>query len=228
MKYKVGDRVKAKSLDWYNENKNKFGKVWTSGKGTQIPFDKHMSKWCGKVMTISDVRADHYTMIEDLVGYWTDEMIEGLVEEETKFNSQICTSIEQSKALLALGLKKETADMYWFRYDVDEYKLCTNSWIEVQSDEEYFTHYKSFCIPAWSLHRLIEMMPISIRKDGFHNSLVYDFHRDWCVYMLYANGEQMPYNKILEGFQNCNLYDNIIDCIEWLIKEGYFNKEYLV
>jgi hypothetical protein len=25
-----------------------------------------------------------------------------------------------------------------------------------------------------------------------------------------------------------NLYDNIIDCIEWLIKEGYFNKEYLV
>ena len=24
-----------------------------------------------------------------------------------------------------------------------------------------------------------------------------------------------------------NLYDNIIDCIEWLIKEGYFNMEYL-
>ena len=24
-----------------------------------------------------------------------------------------------------------------------------------------------------------------------------------------------------------NLYDNIIFCIEWLIKEGYFNKEYL-
>jgi hypothetical protein len=23
------------------------------------------------------------------------------------------------------------------------------------------------------------------------------------------------------------LYDNIIDCIEWLIKEEYFNKEYL-
>jgi hypothetical protein len=24
-----------------------------------------------------------------------------------------------------------------------------------------------------------------------------------------------------------NLYDCIIDCIEWLIKEGYFNEEYL-
>jgi hypothetical protein len=82
MKYYSGDKVKIKSIDWYNENKDKFGKVWTSGKGGQIPFDKHVSKWCGKVMTISDVRADHYTMIEDLVGYWTDEMIEGLVEEE--------------------------------------------------------------------------------------------------------------------------------------------------
>lgn len=33
---------------------------------------------------------------------------------ETKFifNSQICTTREQSERLLALGLKKETADMY--------------------------------------------------------------------------------------------------------------------
>jgi hypothetical protein len=27
--------------------------------------------------------------------------------------------------------------------------------------------------------------------------------------------------------ESSNLYDNIIDCIEWLIKEGYFNKLYL-
>ena len=30
---------------------------------------------------------------------------------ETKFNSQICTTRDQSERLLALGLKKETADM---------------------------------------------------------------------------------------------------------------------
>ena len=83
MKYKESDRVRIKSLDWYNENKNKFGKVWTSGE--QIPFDKCMSEWCGKVMTISHVRADHYTMVEDLVGYWTDEMIECKMEPEPKF-----------------------------------------------------------------------------------------------------------------------------------------------
>lgn len=34
------------------------------------------------------------------------------METNLKFNSAICTSREQSERLLALGLKKETADMY--------------------------------------------------------------------------------------------------------------------
>lgn len=98
MRYKPSDKVRIKSLDWYNENKNKFGKVWTSG--GQIPFDKYMSKWCDKVMTISDVRADHYTMIEDLRGYWTDEMIEGLVEEETKTKFKVGDKVITNKGYI--------------------------------------------------------------------------------------------------------------------------------
>ena len=82
LKYKAGDRVRIKSIDWYNENKDEGGNVWTSG--GQIPFDKCMSKWCGKVMAISHVRADHYTMVEDLVGYWSDDMIECKMEDEFK------------------------------------------------------------------------------------------------------------------------------------------------
>ena len=35
------------------------------------------------------------------------------------------------------------------------------------------------------------------------------------------------YNECCQHFNDGTLYDNIIDCIEWLIKEGYFNKEYL-
>lgn len=31
-----------------------------------------------------------------------------------EFETQICTTIEQSKRLLDLGLKPETADMYYF------------------------------------------------------------------------------------------------------------------
>ena len=87
MKRNIGDRVRIKSYDWYKENKDTDGKVWTSG--GQIPFDKCMSEWCGKVMTISHVRVDHYTMVEDLVGYWSDEMIEGLVEDIITTNEQL-------------------------------------------------------------------------------------------------------------------------------------------
>lgn len=41
------------------------------------------------------------------------------------FNSQICTTKEQSERLLALGLKKETADCYYYaqqRWNGNDYE----------------------------------------------------------------------------------------------------------
>ena len=84
MKYKVGDKVRIKSLDWYNENKDSGGIVVLS---THV-FIPEMSEYCGTIVTIKDAFED----IDDNVMYyieendfdWTDEMIEGLVEEETK------------------------------------------------------------------------------------------------------------------------------------------------
>ena len=96
------------------------------------------------------------------------------------FNSQICTTRKQSERLIALGLKKETADMCWMYGEV----LSCNP-PELTAD-----------IPAWSLHRLIEMY--------------------------------------VERYLSCSMnikvltYDWIINEIEMAIKEGYFNKEYLV
>ena len=58
---------------------------------------------------------------------------------ELKFNSQICTTKIQSQRLLDLGLKPETADMYIF------------------DDEVYIGKPNIDDIPAWSLHRLIEL-----------------------------------------------------------------------
>ena len=76
MKYKTGDRVKIKSLDWYNENKDKYGIVYINH-----DFIFYASKYCGKVLTISKVLDNSYLVKEDNEDYyWTDEMIEGLVE----------------------------------------------------------------------------------------------------------------------------------------------------
>ena len=61
------------------------------------------------------------------------------------FTSQICTTKEQSERLLALGLKKETADMAHQCIGVSPYKV----WDKSEISDNLF--------PAWSLHRLIEM-----------------------------------------------------------------------
>lgn len=117
------------------------------------------------------------------------------------FKSAICTSREQSEKLLALGLKKETSDMYWVEkwglkdgedepYFTGEYIVCikqTNMLIDFQST-----------IPAWSLHRLIEMI-----GEPYNVS-------DWLGHDIHGH------------------YNDAINFIEWLIKEKYFNKGYLV
>ena len=80
MRFKVGDRVRIKSLDWYNRYTN----------GTEVdcgayPFTSDMKEFCGQERIIANVCQECYVLlgIDDRV-VWTDEMIEGLVEEETK------------------------------------------------------------------------------------------------------------------------------------------------
>ena len=65
------------------------------------------------------------------------------------FTSQICTTEEQSKRLLGLGLKKETADCVMMYYD---------GWHI--GEAEHFNFDKDPVEPAWSLHRLIELCAI--------------------------------------------------------------------
>jgi hypothetical protein len=89
MKYKVGQRVRIKSLDWYNGNKDKYGAIYA---GCGFVFWNYMAGFCGEIMTIASVKVDPenpnngYYFMENKKERWTDEMIEGLVEEETKPN----------------------------------------------------------------------------------------------------------------------------------------------
>lgn len=134
-----------------------------------------------------------------------------------KFNSQICTTEEQSKRLLAMGLKKETADMGWV-------KLLNGDGYVIAIAEDY-----SFIdIPAWSLHRLIEMMPQGI-QDCSYRCFVLAVNSEGVSYEYHDIDEEgKGYNDLI-GCTDLfdNLYEDIIAHIEWLIKEGYFNKEYL-
>ena len=85
MKYKVGDKVLIKSLDWYKQNKDNYGAIYA---GNGFCFWKNMSRHCGEIMKITIVKVDPedsnkgYYFMENCEERWTDEMIEGLVEEE--------------------------------------------------------------------------------------------------------------------------------------------------
>ena len=77
MEYKVGDRVRIKSLDWYNENKDEFGEI----NYKRCAFTNSMAPYCDSILTIVDKTKDYYWVDENMF-IWTDEMIEGLVEDE--------------------------------------------------------------------------------------------------------------------------------------------------
>ena len=80
MKYKVGDKVRIKSLDWYNENKDEYGYIDC---GSRAFFTK-MSNLCGKIATIKEICKTNCYRLEEYDFDWTDEMIEGLVERNGK------------------------------------------------------------------------------------------------------------------------------------------------
>lgn len=48
MKYKVGDKVRIKSKEWYEENRNTYGDV----DDDSAVFNSSMEKYCGREATI--------------------------------------------------------------------------------------------------------------------------------------------------------------------------------
>lgn len=116
-----------------------------------------------------------------------------------ELNTQICTTIKQSKRLLELGLKKTTADCYYDEEDYENtpYLLYT----------ELKNNWNDCFLPAWSLHRLTALCdgPVTINHESC--TVTYGIELDF---------HGLP-----------TIYDNLIDCIQWLIEEGMFDLKYL-
>lgn len=83
MKYKSGDKVRIKSLAWFNTNKCS-GHVMCDG----LAFVEFMTEWCGQELTIDFIYTDDsgksgYVMKEPTTHWrFTDGMIEDLVDVE--------------------------------------------------------------------------------------------------------------------------------------------------
>ena len=120
-----------------------------------------------------------------------------------EFNTQICTTREQSERLLAMGLNPETADMYitnmsrkGFQY-TDPWQIGSISYKDVMSfwAEKGLKLENTYweIIPAWSLHRL------------------------WTIN-----------NDIYAELSIQDTYDCLIDEIEDKVRHSLINSEYIV
>ena len=122
------------------------------------------------------------------------------METKFNFNSQICTTREQSERLLALGLKKETADCALLPLT----DKVTTALVKPSTNDIKNT------IPAWSLGRLIKLMPRTAIMHTQEGDARIDIDM-YAIEILVSN------DSIAEA----------VSVIEWLIKEGNFPKEYL-
>lgn len=122
---------------------------------------------------------------------------------EYNFKSQPATTIEQSKRIIALGVKPETADMtHHFLHSIDNYELKDVEFSRIMHLQETLNKKPVLGksgddlygkdIPAWSLHRLIEIL-------------------DTNPFVFYTN---------------CG-YDTVIDHVEEYIRSGFIDTRYL-
>lgn len=120
MKYNVGDKVRIKSLDWYNENKDKDGFVDFS---TSV-FVPGMSQFCGKIVTIEDVfeEEDVVYCMEGIDYDWTNEMFEGLVEEEAKPKFKVGDKVKWYNHICNIKSIDTYENTYIYLIKYDDYK----------------------------------------------------------------------------------------------------------
>ena len=110
MRYKPGDRVKVKSQDWYKSNMNSICEV-ACGVTWFVP---DMVVHCGNNVTIREVYGNYYRIIEDDGDYcWTDNMFEGLADDEN-----VSESIDNTADLLPKYVKT-TRDMNTEQTELD-------------------------------------------------------------------------------------------------------------
>jgi hypothetical protein len=138
--------------------------------------------------------------------------------------NKICTSIEQSKILIELGLDVKTADMY---YDVNSYGIQSKP--EVVVGEVW-----SKDIPAWSLSALLKLIKSEIYGETIYGDTItykvdfrkYKFTDDVDLYQI-AYGSikfdvdgQYSFTDMINTGQKEDPIDAAFQMVCWLKENG--------
>jgi len=77
MNYKVGDKVKVHTLEWFKKNANKDEEGdYQSTERTDDSFTRGMFKYCGKTLIIKEVCDGYYVSDDISTWFWEDWMLE--------------------------------------------------------------------------------------------------------------------------------------------------------
>ena len=207
MKYKVGDKVLIKSLDWYNKNKTKHGDIWFDN----AVFTGGQSLYCGCELTIRLVTNDRYYVNENDY-YWTDDMIECKIEKETKFEPKFKVGDilfyrgETCGYLKVEEIRKENGEIRYYENsrniyliendpDVFADKVCSVETEETKSEDELLDDYEELTDRAF--------------KGGYEK----------CKSDIELNGLQLP-----EGYQFVDEGGNVINTTKIVLEKK--KKEY--
>lgn len=172
MKYKKGQRVKIKSLDWYNKNKNEYGEVDC---GLQA-FTEEMALCCSKVLTISRIASnDSYFM--DGEGFWrNDDMIEGLVDENTQIECCCDLELKYNKLTIADSICSDKVEIILQDYELSQEG---DKWFAVKKKPKYPTTYEECCRIMGIEYLYIKKNENTYSASNYRNNLVCDF-----IYLL--------------------------------------------
>ena len=209
-KYKIGQKVRVKSLDWYNNNKDGLGGVPIGDKKPKFTYG--MSKYCGLVLTIDDhseYEGEYYMVEDDGVYTWTDEMFEGVVDDH-QYHPEMSGQYYPDS-------EPNNIDKYIQRFDGNECKIAlpegyqfvdregniidTSVIMVTKKEVEYPKDYDGCCnvldddekMSLWmmnELRKLVKARTAYWKIYGEANGLGGSWKPDWVdgCYVIFTNG----------------------------------------
>ena len=231
MKYKVGDKVKIRSLDWYNANKTKGNEVYLEG----TVFLQLMSKYCGKVATIICACRYGYSLDIDGGHYnWVDEMFEENINDmETKEiiipQGWEIDEVRGNKIIL-MKSKKELPKTWFeclYKYKGDlEYIHNSTSNIAPHVANGFFLECDKNLLPKGLGKPVLALMQLLVCREVYRQGWKPNWKDDkeikYCIERVenYITKETYELTATVLSFQSAEIRDQFLENFRDLIEEA--------
>lgn len=145
-KYKVGDKVRVKSKEWYDKNKSTSGTVYTEGEN----FVDNMAIYCGSVARVTSLhdKDEYFIDIDNGEWIWHEDTLEDIpTTEQSTLYTDLANAInklvidhkqpvmveEKDGSIIITPIEEKEEDL-----PIDTPVMCSNS---IQGEYAWFVRY---------------------------------------------------------------------------------------